>query len=118
MNYNASPVFSPLSDHAFNQGNYHELEDKSPERSNSLALVPWAPPQIAIRSDWISSELENTQNFEVPMEADETEVTSMDVEEAPEATAVGFDGENNQWQQHCMTPPLLPNPSAHVMWSR
>ncbi|XP_062218180.1 uncharacterized protein LOC133918350 [Phragmites australis] len=115
----SSDLIRGLKNHAFNQGNYHELEDKSPERCNSLALVPWAPLQIAIRSDWVASELETTQNFEVPMEADETEATSMDVEDAPEATAVGFDGENlHQWQQHCMTPPSLPNPSTHVMWSR
>lgn len=107
----------PLSDHVLNQGTYRELEDKSPERSNSLALVPWTPPQISIRSDWIASQPETTQNFGVPVEAGE--VTSMDVEEAPEVTAVGCDGENlRQWQQHCMTPPLLPNSSAHVMWSR
>ena len=98
--------------------NYLELEDESPGRSNSLALVPWKPPQMSIRSDWVASEPESKQTFEVPMEADESEVTSMDVEEAPEATAGGFDGENvHQWQ-HCMTPPSLPNPSAHVMWSR
>jgi len=107
-----------LKNHAFNQANYLELEDESPGRSNSLALVPWKPPQMSIRSDWVASEPESKQTFEVPMEADESEVTSMDVEEAPEATAGGFDGENvHQWQ-HCMTPPSLPNPSAHVMWSR
>jgi hypothetical protein len=109
---------SPLSDHVLNQGNYRELEDKSPGRSNSLALVPWTPPQISLRTDCVASEPQTTQNFEMPMEADETEVTSMDVEEAPGVTAVGLEGENpHQRQQHCMTPPLLPNPSAHVMWS-
>jgi hypothetical protein len=115
----ACKFLSPLSDHVLNQGNYQELEDKSPERSNSLALVPWTPPQISLRTDCVASEPQTTQNFEMPMEADEIEVTSMDVEEAPGVTAVGLEGENlHQWQQHCMTPPLLPNPSAHVMWSR
>ncbi|TVU33470.1 hypothetical protein EJB05_25290 [Eragrostis curvula] len=115
----SSDVLRGLKNHVLNQGNYCELEDKSPERSNSLALVPWTPPQIAIRSDWVASEPGTTQTFEASVEADESEVTSMDVEEAPEATALGFDGENlHQWQQHCMTPPSLPNPSAHVMWSR
>uniref|UniRef100_A0A0A9CSK3 Uncharacterized protein n=1 Tax=Arundo donax TaxID=35708 RepID=A0A0A9CSK3_ARUDO len=115
----SSDLIRGLKNHAFNQGNYHELEDKSPERSNSLALVPWAPPQLAIKSDWVTSELKTTQHFEMPMEADEAEVTSMDVEEVPEATAMGFDGDNlHQWQQHCTTPPSLPNPSDHVMWSR
>ncbi|KAK3155993.1 hypothetical protein QOZ80_2AG0101420 [Eleusine coracana subsp. coracana] len=110
-------VLRGLKNHALNQGRFHELEDKSPERSNSLALVPWTPPQISMRSDWLASKPETTQNFDVPAEDDE--VTSMDVEEAPEVTIVGFDGENlHQWQQHCMTPPSLPNPSAHVMWSR
>jgi hypothetical protein len=100
-----------------NQGDYRELEDKSPERSNSLALVPWTPPQIAIRSDCVASEPETTQSFEVPVETDE--VTSMDVEKAPEVTAVGFDDENlHQWQQHYMTLPSLPNRSAHIMWPR
>lgn len=94
------------------------MEDESPERRNSLALVPWTPPQVPIRSDWVADEPESTQNFEVSMEADETEVTSMDVEETPEAASGGFNGENlGQWQ-HCMTPSSLPNPSAHVMWSR
>jgi hypothetical protein len=70
---------------------------------------------MPIRSDWVATEPESAQDFEVPMEADETEVTSMDFEEAPESTS---DGENvHQWQ-HCMTLPPLPNPSAHVMWSR
>ncbi|KAL6629173.1 hypothetical protein ACP70R_028938 [Stipagrostis hirtigluma subsp. patula] len=116
----SSDLIHCLKNRAFNQGNYHEPEDKSPERSNSLALIPWAPPQITIRPDWAAFEPENTQNFEVPMESVETEVTSMDIEETPEAMAVIFDGENllHQWQQHCMTPPSLPNPSSHVMWSR
>ncbi|RCV05517.1 hypothetical protein SEVIR_1G088900v4 [Setaria viridis] len=114
----SSDLIRGLKSHAFNQVNYHELEDESPERSNSLALVPWKPPQMPVRSDWVAAEPESTQNFEVPMEADETEVTSMDFEEAPEPTSGGFDAENvHQWQ-HCMTPPSLPNPSAHVMWSR
>ncbi|CAN6243022.1 unnamed protein product, partial [Urochloa humidicola] len=114
----SSDLIRGLKSHAFNQVNYHELEDESPERSNSLALVPWKPPQMAIRSDWVASEPESARTFEVPMEADETEVTSMDFEEAPEATARGFDDDNiHQWQ-HCMTLPSLPNPSAHVMWSR
>ena len=100
-----------FSDHAFNQANYHEMEGESPERRNSLALVPWTPPRVA-------AEPESTPIFEVPMDADETEVTSMDVEETPEAVSGGFNGENlSQWQ-HCMTPSSLPNPSAHVMWSR
>lgn len=110
-----------LKNHAFNQTSYGELQDESPERSNSLALVPWTPPKMSIRSDWVASEPsepESTQNFEVPMEADETELTYMDVEEAPEATAGVFDGEDPRHWQHCMTPPSLPNPSAHVMWSR
>lgn len=98
---------------------YDELDDES--RSNSLALVPWTPPQVSIRSDWVAAEPESTQVFEVPMDADETEVTSMDIEEAPEAASGGFNGdigENlGQWQ-HCMTPSSLPNPSAHIMWSR
>jgi hypothetical protein len=94
------------------------MEGESPERRNSLALVPWIPPQVSIRSDWVAAESESTPIFEVPMEADETEVTSMDVEETPEAVSGGFNGENlSQWQ-HCMTPSSLPNPSAHVMWSR
>ncbi|PUZ74029.1 hypothetical protein GQ55_1G032700 [Panicum hallii var. hallii] len=114
----SSDLIRGLKNHAFNQANYLELEAESPGRSNSLALVPWKPPQMPIRSDWVASESESEQTFEVPMEADECEVTSMDFEEAPEATAGGFDGENiHQWQ-HCMTPPSLPNPSAHVMWSR
>ncbi|CAN6277542.1 unnamed protein product [Urochloa humidicola] len=115
----SSDLIRGLKSHAFNQVNYHELEDESPERSNSLALVPWKPPQISIRSDeWAASEPESAQTSEVLMEADETEVTSMDFEEAPEATARGLDGDNiHQWQ-HCMTLPSLPNPSAHVMWSR
>jgi len=114
----SSDLIHGLKNHAFNQANYLELEDESPGRSNSLALVPWKPPQMPIRSDWVASEPESEQTIEVPMEADESEVTSMDFEEAPEATAGSFDGENvHQWQ-HCMTPPSLPNPSAHVMWSR
>jgi len=98
---------------------YRELEDESPERSNSLALVPWTPPQMSVRPDWIAAGPDSTQNLEVPMEeADQTEVTCMDVEEGCEATAGVFDDDNlHQWQ-HCMTPPSLPNPSAHVMWSR
>ncbi|OEL36889.1 hypothetical protein BAE44_0002092 [Dichanthelium oligosanthes] len=114
----SSDLIRGLKSHAFNQVSYHELEGESPERSNSLALVPWKPPQMPISSDWVASEPERAQIFEEPMEADETEITSMDFEEAPEATAGGFDGENvHQWQ-HCMTPPIFPNPSAHFMWSR
>ncbi|KAL6888519.1 hypothetical protein ACP4OV_009545 [Aristida adscensionis] len=116
----SSDLIRRLKNHALNQGNYHELEDKSPDRSNSLALIPWVPPQITVPLDWAAVKPENISNFEVQMGADETECTSMDTEEAPEAMAVGFDGENmfHQWQQHCMTPASLPNPSSHVMWSR
>lgn len=114
----SSDLIRGLKNHAFNQANYHVVEDESPERRNSLALVPWTPPQVSIRSDWVAAEPERTRIFEVPMDADETEVTSMDVEETPEAVSGGFNGENlGQWL-HCVTPPSLPNPSAHVMWSR
>lgn len=114
----SSDLIRGLKNHAFNQVNYHEMDGESPERRNSLALVPWTPPQVSIKSDWVAAEPESSQIFEVPMEADETEVTSMDVEETPEAVSGGFNGENlGQWQ-HCMTPSSLPNPSAHVMWSR
>ncbi|KAF0925123.1 hypothetical protein E2562_015406 [Oryza meyeriana var. granulata] len=121
---NPSIIISPdlirgLKNQAFSQRNYHALEDKSPGCSNSLALVPWTPPQIATIPEWPASNSENRDIFEVPMESDETEVDSMDVEESPEATVAVIDGESlHQWQQHCMTPSSLPNPSAAVMWSR
>ncbi|WVZ77919.1 hypothetical protein U9M48_025714 [Paspalum notatum var. saurae] len=115
----SSDLIRDLKNKVFNQVSYRELEDESPERSNSLALVPWTPPQMSVRPDWIAAGPDSTQNLEVPMEeADQTEVTCMDVEEGCEATAGVFDDDNlHQWQ-HCMTPPSLPNPSAHVMWSR
>ncbi|KAF8685997.1 hypothetical protein HU200_043925 [Digitaria exilis] len=113
----SSDLIRGLKNHAFNQVNCRELADKSPERSNSLALVPWKP-QLSLRSDRGASEPESEQMLEVPMEADETEVTSMDFEEEPKATAGGFDGENVLQWQHCMTLPSLPNPSSHMMWSR
>ncbi|KAL5208845.1 hypothetical protein ABZP36_033280 [Zizania latifolia] len=121
---NPSIIISPdlirgLKNQAFNQRNYHGLEDKSPQHSNCLALVPWAPPQIPTISGWSASNPENTEPLLVPMESDETEVDSMDVEESPEATVAAIGSENlHQWQQHYMTPPSLPNLSAHVMWSR
>lgn len=114
----SSDLIRGLKSQAFNPRNCHGLEDNSPERSNCLALVPWAPPVIATTSNWSASQPENTEIFEEPMDADETEVTSMDFEEAPQAIATGISGENlQQWQQHCLTPPSLPNPSAPVMWS-
>uniref|UniRef100_A0A0E0N548 Uncharacterized protein n=1 Tax=Oryza rufipogon TaxID=4529 RepID=A0A0E0N548_ORYRU len=79
-------------DQVFMQRNYHGLEDKSPGCSNFLALVPWTPPQIATASNWSSSDSEKREFFEVPMESDETEVDSMDVEESPEANAAAIDG--------------------------
>uniref|UniRef100_A0A0D9VC51 Uncharacterized protein n=1 Tax=Leersia perrieri TaxID=77586 RepID=A0A0D9VC51_9ORYZ len=121
---NPSIIISPdlirgLKNQAFNQRNYHGLEDRSPGRSNSLALVPWTPPQIATISDWSACKSGSREFIEVPMESDETGVDSMDVEESPEATVAAIDGESlHQWQQHCMTPSSLPNPSAPVMWSR
>jgi hypothetical protein len=80
------------------QRNFHGLEDKSPGCSNFLALVPWTPPQIATASNWSSSDSEKREFFEVPMESDETEVDSMDVEESLEANAAAIDGESlHQW---------------------
>ncbi|VAI55223.1 unnamed protein product [Triticum turgidum subsp. durum] len=117
MTYNPI-IFFLLSDQPFNQGNCHGLEDNSPERSNCLALVPWTPQRIAMTSDWSAAPPESTHNVEEPMDADETEVISMDFEEAPQATPRGIDVDNiHQWHQHCMDPPSLPNPSAPVMWS-
>ncbi|EAY76531.1 hypothetical protein OsI_04474 [Oryza sativa Indica Group] len=88
------PPRSPV----FMQRNYHGLEDKSPGCSNFLALVPWTPPQIATASNWSSSDSEKREFFEVPMESDETEVDSMDVEESLEANAAAIDGESlHQW---------------------
>ncbi|XP_052141349.1 uncharacterized protein LOC127761150 [Oryza glaberrima] len=119
---NPSIIISPdlirsLKNQAFMQRNFHGLEDKSPGCSNFLALVPWTPPQIATVSNWSASDSEKREFFEVPMESDE--VDSMDVEESPEANVAAIDGESlHQWQQHCMTPSSLPNPSAPVMWSR
>ncbi|KAF2953364.1 hypothetical protein DAI22_01g403600 [Oryza sativa Japonica Group] len=82
----------------FMQRNYHGLEDKSPGCSNFLALAPWTPPQIATASNWSSSDSEKREFFEVPMESNETEVDSMDVEESPEANAAAIDGESlHQW---------------------
>uniref|UniRef100_A0A0E0JVE3 Uncharacterized protein n=1 Tax=Oryza punctata TaxID=4537 RepID=A0A0E0JVE3_ORYPU len=121
---NPSIIISPdlirgLKNQAFNQRNYRGLEDKSPGFSNRLALVPWTPPQITTISNWSASDSENREFFEVPMESDEAEVDSMDVEQSPEATVAAIDGESlHQWQQHCMTLSSLPNPSAPVMWSR
>uniref|UniRef100_A0A0E0GDK7 Uncharacterized protein n=1 Tax=Oryza nivara TaxID=4536 RepID=A0A0E0GDK7_ORYNI len=84
--------------YVFMQRNYHGLEDKSPGCSNFLALVPWTPPQIATASNWSSSDSEKREFFEVPMESDETEVDSMDVEESLEANAAAIDGESlHQW---------------------
>lgn len=114
----SSDLIRSLKNQPFNQGNCHGLEDNSPERSNCLALVPWAPQRIAMTSNWSTSPPENTEMLEEPMDADETEVTSMDFEEAPQATPGGIDATDlHQWHQHCMTPPSLPNPSAPVMWS-
>ncbi|KAL5213011.1 hypothetical protein ABZP36_023858 [Zizania latifolia] len=108
-----------LKNQAFNRRNYHGLEDKSPQHSNFLALVPWTPPHIAKISDQSASNPENTELFEVPMESDEAEVDSMDVEESSEATVAAIDSESlHLWQHHCMTPSSLQNPSAPVMWSR
>uniref|UniRef100_A0ACD5TCN2 Uncharacterized protein n=1 Tax=Avena sativa TaxID=4498 RepID=A0ACD5TCN2_AVESA len=114
----SSDLIRGLKNQPFNQGNSHGLEDNSPERSNCLALVPWAPQRIAMTSSWSASPPENVEMFEEPMDADETEATSMDVEETPQAIPGCIDGANlHQWHQHCMTPPSLPNPSAPVMWS-
>ncbi|XBH61459.1 uncharacterized protein [Aegilops tauschii subsp. strangulata] len=114
----SSDLIRGLKNQPFNQGNCHGLEDNSPERSNCLALVPWTPQRIAMTSDWSASPPESTQNAEEPMDADETEVISMDFEEAPQATPRGIDVDNiHQWHQHCMDPPSLPNASAPVMWS-
>ncbi|XBI45271.1 hypothetical protein VPH35_109762 [Triticum aestivum] len=114
----SSDLIRGLKNQPFNQGNCHGLEDNSPERSNCLALVPWTPQRIAMTSDWSAAPPESTHNVEEPMDADETEVISMDFEEAPQATPRGIDVDNiHQWHQHCMDPPSLPNPSAPVMWS-
>lgn len=93
------------------QRNYHGLEDKSPGCSNFLALVPWTPPQIATVSNWSASDSEKREFFEVPMESDETEVDSMDVEESPEANATSIDGESlHQWQQTLHDPIVATKP--------
>ncbi|BAB84409.1 hypothetical protein [Oryza sativa Japonica Group] len=96
--YRPGPCGSPQCVLVFMQRNYHGLEDKSPGCSNFLALAPWTPPQIATASNWSSSDSEKREFFEVPMESNETEVDSMDVEESPEANAAAIDGESlHQW---------------------
>jgi hypothetical protein len=71
----------------------------------------YEPPQIATASNWSSSDSEKREFFEVPMESDETEVDSMDVEESPEANAAAIDGESlHQWQQTLHDPIVATKP--------
>lgn len=85
-----------------------------------LAVVPWAPFKIPSASETEVSEL---------MDADDTGVASMDIEEENANVGHGpIHAYNNvpnpgdplhQWQQqHCLIPELPPNTSEPIVWFR
>ncbi|KAG6502078.1 uncharacterized protein LOC121998490 [Zingiber officinale] len=99
----ASHFIPCLKNHVLNTGNQrlHAEEEETEADSSSLAIVPWAPSQAAMAFSEFAHE---------PMEAEDAEVTSMQVEDTRQATGYSEGGEGfQQVPQHCMTPQLLPS---------
>lgn len=104
------------------------LEEPVEGSNNCLAVVPWVGREAA--TNWIhGTELRGEVAVEEPMEAEEAESASMEVEGGERernpnnrmSEGGGDAGFNSQWQQqHCMNPQFGPNPTAAatpVMWS-
>ncbi|THU57597.1 hypothetical protein C4D60_Mb03t05190 [Musa balbisiana] len=107
--------------HIFNPGNRSfDKKDQQTGVSNScLAVIPWVPPHAATATSGFGGSESESKLSQEPMEAEETEAASMEVEEVTEqATTYGLDGEGfQQRQQHCLNPQHLPGASSPIMWS-
>ncbi|XP_017700290.2 uncharacterized protein LOC103715535 isoform X1 [Phoenix dactylifera] len=120
----SSDLIHGLKNQAFQSGNQMRVEDKSAVSSNCLAVVPWVPNKGSVVATGSGDPIEvQSKVSQEPMEAEQIESVSMEVEEerdqAEQASIDGGAGGEgfHQWQQHCMTPQLPPNPSTPVMWS-
>eukprot|EP00268_Persea_americana_P029584 TRINITY_DN28618_c0_g1_i1.p1 TRINITY_DN28618_c0_g1~~TRINITY_DN28618_c0_g1_i1.p1 ORF type:complete len:234 (+),score=63.24 TRINITY_DN28618_c0_g1_i1:241-942(+) len=97
--------------------------------ASCLAVVPWAPPQYQhqVATTLGTGVSGMGTGLSEPMEAEATDVSSMEVEEenvpmvvdglrkAP--TGMGEGEGLQQWQQHCMTLQLPQNASTPIMWT-
>lgn len=110
-----------IADHIFNPGNRSfDKKDQQTGVSNScLAVIPWVPPHAATATNGFGGSESESKLSQEPMEAEETEAASMEVEEVTEqATTYGLDSEGfQQRQQHCLNPQYLPGASSPIMWS-
>ncbi|OAY71371.1 uncharacterized protein LOC109726020 [Ananas comosus] len=128
----SSDFLHGLKSQVFHRRGNHMLDEEPGEGSNNcLAVVPWVGREAA--TNWIhGTELRREVAVEEPMEAEEAESASMEVEggereQNPDnrmSEGSGDGGFNSQWQQqqqqHCMNPQFGPNPTAAatpVMWS-
>ncbi|XP_010929400.1 uncharacterized protein [Elaeis guineensis] len=118
----SSDLIHGLKNQAFRSGNQIRIEDKSAVSSNRLAVVPWVPNQGSVVTTGSGVTKVESKVPQEPMEAEQIESVSMEVEEerdqAEQASIdEGAGGEGfHQWPQHCMTQ-LPPNTSTPIMWS-
>lgn len=117
-----------FADHVLNPGNqrFHAEDEETEADSSSLAIVPWAPSQVAMAIRGFAGSEPQSQPVHDPMEAEDAEVitsmSTMQVEDLRQATGYSVGGEgfrSQQVLQHCITPQLLPNPntSSPITWS-
>ena len=99
-----------------------DRENSNAETNQKLAVVPWTPSQFPPTQNVVARAEPEL------MEAEEMEVTSMDIEddnfgvghrEVNEIGGTG-DGESlHQWQQqHCLVPQLPQNTYTPIVWYR
>ncbi|KAJ0965568.1 hypothetical protein J5N97_026706 [Dioscorea zingiberensis] len=95
------------------------MDCKQVVANDSLAMVPWVPTPASATPLLQSVGSSNSLSIE-PMEAEEVEGASMEVEEETEQTSSSGTGAEvfQQWhQQHCMTPEIPTTRTTQVMWS-
>ncbi|RZR84859.1 hypothetical protein BHM03_00011743 [Ensete ventricosum] len=112
------PVETPLMLSPGNRS-FDKKDQRTGVSNSCLAVIPWVPPHAATATSGFGGSESDSKLSEEPMEAEETEAASMEVEEITEqATTYGLDSEGfQQRQQHCLNPQYLPGASSPIMWS-
>lgn len=97
-----------------------EQEKNSGAGKECLAVVPWVPSRLPSAAGSVALPQMDVSDM---MEAEETEASTMDVEDEAggfnQATGMHMHEGLNQWQQqHCLIPQPPHNTSAPIVWFR
>ncbi|KAI3962942.1 hypothetical protein MKX01_029753 [Papaver californicum] len=108
--------------------NEEEWKENAGVKGECLAVVPWVASQFpsALGNDTAITDLTANDPMEAEVEVDNADMDIEMINDAgvfqgqEQSIATGAGGGLQQWsqQQHCMTPPQLPqNNSTPIMWS-